>query len=197
MVIGITGSSGAGKSTVCEILSEKYNVSVINCDEIARNLSKQGTKYLLEIIETFGEDILQKNGELNRKKLANIIYKSEEKRNKLNDCTFKYIKKEILDIIKRLTNENIIVIDAPLLFESKIDEMCDTTIAVVSINKDIQIKRIMDRDNIDLEHASSRISAQKSNEFYIKKCNFTIFNDDEKLELNNQIEKIMTNILHF
>ena len=75
MIIGITGSSGAGKSTVCEILKNEYHVKVINADKIAKELSKKGTLYLLEIVEKFGEEILLENEELNRKKLANIVIK--------------------------------------------------------------------------------------------------------------------------
>ena len=93
-IIGITGSSGAGKSTVCDILQEEYQVKVINADKIAKELSKRGTSYLDEIIEKFGKDIVDENGELKRKKLAEIIYNNFEKRKLLNLCTFKYIKKE-------------------------------------------------------------------------------------------------------
>ena len=117
-IIGITGSSGAGKSTVCDILQEEYQVKVINADKIAKELSKRGTSYLDEIIEKFGKDIVDENGELKRKKLAEIIYNNFEKRKLLNLCTFKYIKKEIKSKINRTKKENVtIIIDAPLLFE--------------------------------------------------------------------------------
>ena len=78
-IIGITGSSGAGKSTVCDILQEEYQVKVINADKIAKELSKRGTSYLDEIIEKFGQDIVDENGELKRKKLAEIIYNNSDK----------------------------------------------------------------------------------------------------------------------
>ena len=94
MILGITGSSGAGKSTVCEILERKYSSQTINADKISKQLSKQGTNYLHEIVQKFGNDILLENGELNRKKLANIIYSNSTKRNELNNITFKYIKNE-------------------------------------------------------------------------------------------------------
>ena len=84
-----------GKSTVCDILQEEYQVKVINADKIAKELSKRGTSYLDEIIEKFGKDIVDENGELKRKKLAEIIYNNFEKRKLLNLCTFKYIKKDL------------------------------------------------------------------------------------------------------
>ena len=100
MIIGITGSSGAGKSTACEILSEKYDIEIIDADKIARKLTDTNKDYLNEIVSKFGDDILLPDGTLNRKKLANIIYTDRDKRHLLNSCTFKYIKKEVKDRIK-------------------------------------------------------------------------------------------------
>ena len=79
MIIGITGSSGAGKSTVCEILEEEYQIKVLNADKMAKQLSKKGNEYLTDIITLFGKEILQENGELDRPKLANIIYNNKKK----------------------------------------------------------------------------------------------------------------------
>ena len=104
MVIGITGSSGAGKSTVCEILQNKYNAKIISADKVSKELSQKGTAYLAEIVEKFGHDILLENGELNRKKLANIIYSNKEKRELLNNCTLKYISSEIKNQIEKYKN---------------------------------------------------------------------------------------------
>ena len=91
-IIGITGSSGAGKSTVCDILQKEYDIKIINADKIARKLSKKGTSYIEEIVQKFGKDILDEQGELKRKQLAEIIYTNPQKRLELNKCTFKYIK---------------------------------------------------------------------------------------------------------
>ncbi|MFU2363801.1 MAG: dephospho-CoA kinase, partial [Clostridiales bacterium] len=105
MIIGITGSSGAGKSTVCEIIEKTYNSKTITADKIARKLSEKGTEYLNEIIQRFGNNVLTENGDLNRRKLANIIYSSKQKRQELNQITFKYIKKEIEKEIKNSNNK--------------------------------------------------------------------------------------------
>ncbi len=206
MIIGITGSSGAGKSTICEILQRKYEANIISADKIAKELSQKGTNYLAEIVKNFGQEILLENGELNRRKLADIIYYNEEKRQILNNCTLKYISKEIEKQIKEHTNNYneklnngeysknratlLIAIDAPLLFEANLENLCDITIAVISKNKDAQINRIIKRDNIDRSHAIARINAQKSNEFYMNKCNYTIINDNPLLNLESQINNI-------
>lgn len=167
MIIGITGSSGAGKSTVCEMIEKTYNSKTITADKIARKLSEKGTEYLNEIIQRFGNNILTENGDLNRRKLANIIYSSKQKRQELNQITFKYIKKEIEKEIKN-SNNKIITIDAPLLIEADMKKLCDTTIAVVSEDKEIQIQRIIERDKIDRKHAVARLGAQHPNEFILK-----------------------------
>ena len=181
MIIGITGSSGAGKSTVCEMIEKTYNSKTITADKIARKLSEKGTEYLNEIIQRFGNNVLTE------------IYSSKQKRQELNQITFKYIKKEIEKEIKN-SNNKIITIDAPLLIEADMKKLCDTTIAVVSEDKEIQIQRIIERDKIDRKHAVARLGAQHPNEFYTENCEYTIVNN-EKLEeqIKNVIEKIMLN----
>lgn len=189
-IIGITGSSGAGKSTVCDILQEEYQVKVINADKIAKELSKRGTSYLDEIIEKFGQDIVDENGELKRKKLAEIIYNNSEKRKLLNLCTFKYIKKEIKSKINRTKKENVtIIIDAPLLFECGLDEFCNFIVGVIS-QKDIQIERIVARDNVDYESAEKRIDAQEKNNFFKEKCDFIIENNNDIVNTKKMVSII-------
>lgn len=181
-IIGVTGSSGAGKSTICEILEQEYEVKIINADDVAKRLSKKGTRYISEITEKFGNDILDEHGELKRKKLAEIIYQDKKKRESLNQCTFKYIVKEIHRQIEKEKEVPTVIIDAPLLFESELNKICDVVIGIIS-KEELQIERIVARDNIDYEHAERRIRAQQSNEFYIKNC-------DEIIDNNNDITNI-------
>lgn len=191
MIIGITGSSGAGKSTVCEILKNKYNARIIDADKISKELSRKGTVYLEEIVEKFGKGILLKNGELDRKKLAKIIYGSEEKREILNNCTLKYIKEKIEQELQKLDNEKIIAIDAPLLFEAKLDSMCEFVIAVISDNIGLQIERIIKRDGITKEQAIARLKAQKTNEFYTTRSRYVIVNNGKIQEVEKKLDKII------
>lgn len=190
MVIGITGSSGAGKSTICRIFETKYMVKVIDADEVAKKLSRKGTNYIIDIIKTFGEDIVDEEGELKRKKLAEIIYSDKEKRETLNKCTFKHIKDEIMKQIKKVKdNSTAIIIDAPLLFEAELDKICDKVIGVIS-NKELQVERIVARDNIDYEQAEKRLSAQASNEFYKNKCDVIVENNNNFQHIENKIKEI-------
>ena len=189
MIIGITGSSGAGKSTICEILKKEYNVKIINADQIAKRLSNKGTNYMNDIIKSFGNDIVDEKGELKRKKLGQIIYNNPEKRKKLNDCTFKYIKKEIEEEIKKTKDKVTIIIDAPLLFECGLEELCDKVIGVIS-KRDLQLERIVIRDNIDYEQAESRLNAQECNEFYIKRCDVIIENNNNIEDIEKKIRRV-------
>ena len=200
MIIGITGSSGAGKSTVCEILKNEYNAKIIDADKIAKQLSKKGTEYLKEIVNKFGQEILLENGELNRQKLAQIIYKSQEKREMLNKCTFKYIREEIKEEITKQTLKprkkevkSIIAIDAPLLYEAELENICTFVIAVISDDIELQIQRIIKRDKITREHAVSRLKAQKPNEYYTSKSKYIIINNGNLEKVEEQVEKILDN----
>lgn len=189
-IIGITGSSGAGKSIICDILQKQCQVKIINADLIAKRLSKQGTSYISEIVKTFGRDILDEQGELRRNKLAEIIYTSPEKRKELNSCTFKYIRKEIEREINKEKDGAVIVIDAPLLFESELNKICDYVIGVIS-QKDLQIQRIIKRDHINYEQAQKRLFAQESNEFYISKCDEIIENNNDIGYIEECIQKVV------
>ena len=189
MIIGITGSSGAGKSTICEFLENEYEVKVLNADKIARKLSQKGTSYVIDIIKIFGKGIVDEEGELKRKKHAEIIYSNSKKREKLNKCTFKYIIKEIEKRLDKIDDNTTKIIDAPLLFESKLNEKCDKVIGIIA-KREIQIERIVARDNIDYEQAENRLLAQQTNEFYIKKCDDIIENNN-LLGFENQIKEIM------
>lgn len=188
MIIGITGSSGAGKSTVCEILEAYYKVTIINADKVARKLSKRGTNYVIDIISKFGKSIVDENGELKRRKLAEIIYNDSKKREELNKCTFKYIKKEIERQIKKAQTDTIII-DAPLLFESELNKICDKVIGVIS-NRELQIERIVARDDIDYEDAEKRLNAQQTNEFYMNKCDAIIENNNNLKSIKENVEKL-------
>lgn len=187
-IIGITGSSGAGKDTVCEIIEKKYNAEIIDADKIAKELSKKGTVYLNSIVNCFGTEIIDKKGELNRKKLADIIFEDEQKREELNKLTFIHVVDEIQ---KRINNikKKIIIVNAPLLFESNLNKICDYVIAIIA-DKDKQIIRVMNRDNITKEEAERRINAQNTNEFFVDNADYVIYNNENLENIEEQLSKI-------
>lgn len=192
MIIGITGNSGSGKSEISQILAKKINAKIINADVIVQELSEPKHIYYEKIIELFGTEILI-NNKLNKRKIADIIYTDKSKRNKLNELTYKYVVNEIKNRIKETTIKNIIL-DAPLLFESKLDKICDFTIAILA-EKDIKLERICKRDNISLKTAKNRLAIQKTDEFYISKAKYIIRNNGkiEEIKLEEICTKIGTN----
>ena len=186
MIIGITGNSGSGKTSISKLLKQNLNADIINADKIVKEMSMPGVVYYNEIIKAFGEDVLLENAEINKSKLADIIFKDNEKRKVLDLLTFRYIVDEIKERVDSSKSE-IVIIDAPLLIESKLNEICDVVISIIA-DEDIKLKRICDRDNIDKNTALNRIKAQPKNEFYIKNSNLVIINNNSDLE--KQVEGI-------
>ena len=189
-IIGITGSSGSGKSTATKILLEELKAKIIDADKVVKQMQEKGTKYFEEIVEAFGEEILQEDGSLNRIKLAKIIFRDELKKEKLDKLTYKYVVKEIKKQVET-AKEEYVIIDAPLLIESKLNEICDIVIAVIS-EKQEQIKRICKRDNIEENKAKLRLKAQKDNEFYKTNADYIVENNGGKYdEFVGRIRKLV------
>lgn len=174
-VIGVTGTSGVGKTTVCEILNKKFNTYIVDADEVARELSKKGNMYLQAIAEYFGQDILDSDGNLKRKELASLIYNDKAKREALNSITFKYVVEEIKRRVNLAKEEDTVVIDAALLFESKLNEACDIVLGIIA-DEAQKIERIHKRDNITEEMAKKRIAVQITDEELLKKADYVITN---------------------
>lgn len=194
-IVGITGSSGAGKTTVSKLLSENKNIQVIDCDEVAKKITVPGNIYLETIKKELGSQYILPDGNLNRKMLAEAIYNDKEKLEKLNSITFKYVVEEILQEIENIKKQKdieIIAIDAPLLFESNLNEKCDYIISLIA-DEEIKIARICKRDNIEPDVARKRLKIQKEDSFYIEKSDFIIKNNNE-INLKNTLDEILSKI---
>ena len=189
MVIGITGNSGTGKSEIAKLLAEKINAEIINADLVAKKLSEPGNIYNEKIVELFGEEILE-NKKINRKKLADIIYNNSQKRELVNNLTYIYVGNEIKHMVKLIKNQNVII-DAPLLFESGLDKICDFTIAVLADEK-TKVERICKRDGIDESVAKERLAIQPEIEYYRNHADYLMGNNGNLNEIN--LEEICTKI---
>ena len=176
-LIGLTGPTGAGKSTVASLFEQK-GVPVIDCDRIARQVVEKGTPGLAALCREFGEDILNADQTLNRSRLAQKAFSSPQGSIRLNEITHPLITDEILRILKRLEEKGHLaaLLDAPLLFEAGLEKICDTTIAVLAA-KEERLKRILLRDGITKEAALLRMSAQKDNAFYESRAVRLLYND--------------------
>lgn len=173
-IIGLTGMSGAGKSTACTVFAE-YGFDIIDCDKICRVIVEKGKPCLKEIVKNFGEDILTENGELNRKKMGSLIFSDEKKRLMLNGIMYPYVSYIVIKSILNST-EDFVMLDAPTLFESGIDDICDIVVSVVA-EKQAVINRILNRDNISRADAENRLSSQHNKEFYISRSSYVIENN--------------------
>lgn len=189
-IIGITGSSGSGKSSVCVLMANNAKVKIIDADKIAKDLQDRKTEYYQKIVETFGQDILDENKNIIRKKLAEIIFENSNEKSKLDKLTFKYVVDEIKKQIEIYKKENLdyIIVDAPTLIEANMNDMFDYIITVVAKKKN-KINRICKRDNISRRLANKRLEAQKDDEFYKVHANFVIENNDENI--NKKVKEIL------
>ena len=165
-VIGITGRSGCGKSTVCRQL-KSMGIDVIDADMVAREVTDAGQPCLADIALEFTIMILNPDGTLNRGKLGEIVFNSKDKLIKLNQIIFPYISSSIEKKLYEMAqnNKRLAVIDAPTLFESGLHKQCDLTVAVICSDEN-SLNRIIIRDRISDENARSRLSSQHTNEFF-------------------------------
>lgn len=189
-IIGLTGQTGAGKSTVAKILEEN-GLFIINADSVAREVVEKGEPTLTKLANSFGDDILNSDGILNRKLLASRAFSSRENTDLLNSITHPAITERIrLKISQAFENgEKAVVIDAPQLFESGENEMCDI-IVTVAAPLEIRLHRIMNRDGVTEDEAHLRINAQLSEEYYINNSDIVIRNFPP-YELKNETEKLL------
>ena len=175
--IGLTGGIGSGKTYVADIFAE-YCIPSINTDKVAREVCEIGQPCLTELTENFTDVILNNDGSLNRKAMADIVFQNKDKLRILNDITHKYILGECKKRIKQYDKENYyaVLIDAPLLFESKFNYHCDFVISVVA-DTDVRIQRILQRDGMNETEALKRIKNQHDNNFFIYNSDFIIYNN--------------------
>lgn len=188
-VFGLTGGTGSGKTVVANILREK-NGYIIDADQIGHDIILKGKPAYDEIIKHFGTEILDENKEIIRRKLGEIVFSDKLKLNLLNECTHKHIVNEILRQIDYAKKGNFlcVVIDAALLIDVGLTDICDEIIVVVA-NDDVRLERIMKRDGITADVAKNRIKSQKPSNDYIKAGTIIIDNSSDienvKIQLNN------------
>jgi len=194
--IGVTGSSGSGKTTVCKILNKRADVEIIDADSISREMQIPGNEYYEKIKERFGDKIILEDGNINREALAMIIYNDDEAREDLNSLTFKYVNMGIKNKIKALNDTNLgyAVIDASLLYESGLDKLCDYVIALIS-DKKLKIQRICQRDGISPDVAMMRLNIQQDDSFYEDKADILIKNKSDKdSNLEKELKRIFSKL---
>ena len=192
-VIGLTGPSGAGKGMAASFF-EYHNIRSIDADAVYHDVITPPSACLDELTLEFGEEIINDDGSLDRKKLASIVFfdTSKKKQERLNAITHKYVLEQSLALMKEheCKGEKAIIFDVPLLFESGFDSVCDVTISVIA-DKSTRIERIMERDKITKEAASARIEAQMPDSFYVSRSDHVIYNNASIDDIRIQVDKII------
>lgn len=190
-IIGVTGTSGSGKTMISKIIKEKYNAKVIDADKIVKEQRAKGNNYYFAILESFGKEILDDKKEIDTKKLADKIYNSKEERERLNELTYNYIVGAMTNMIYK-SDSDIIIIDAPLLIECGLNKLCNIVISALA-DEETKIKRMCSRDGITVDIAKKRLSIQPSDEFYIDNSDYIIQNNEDKP--NEEIEEEICTII--
>ena len=196
-VIGLTGQSGAGKTTVCQVFDES-GFTIINADRIAREVVEKGKPCLEEITECFGREVLNGDGTLNRQKLADIVFGDREKLRQLNAISYPYINSEILKMINKYREEKVryVLLDAPTLFESRADDFCDLIISVTASEKN-RSERIAKRDGITPEQIKRRFSSQHTEKFFTNHSDFIIKNNKSVELLREKAKEVAEKIKEY
>ena len=192
-IIGLTGLTGAGKSTVAQKLMA-YGCYHIDADKVARDVINNSEDVKNKLKEHFGDDVINEDGTTNRPLLASRAFADEKSTNALNEITHPAVTEEIKSIIKDMEEIGYrgVIIDAIALFESGEDALCDFTVAVIA-PKEIRLERIMKRDNITEEKALERINAQKDESFFTSRADFVLWNYPP-YDLNVEIRPIVAQI---
>ena len=185
LVVGLTGNIGCGKSSLSDIFRDE-GIKIIDADIIARQIYED-EKLLSKVYETFGNDIKNEDGSLNRKALGRIVFSDDEKLIQLNKLTHPVIRQKVSDEIEeyKSQNEEIVILDAALLVESDYLNFIDKLL-VVTCKENIQIERIIARDNCSIEEALGRIKSQMSQENKVKYADYVIDNSATLSELRKK-----------
>lgn len=193
LIVGLTGGIVGGKSTVASMFRD-LGAKIIDADILGHSVILPYKPAWKKIVKLFGEDILRKDLTINREKLGKIVFADQALLKKLNEIThpeiIKLIKKEInLARDKTHNQEKILIIDAALIYEAKIDRLMDKII-VVYIDEDEQIKRLIKRNNLSKDEASQRVKSQIPMKEKIKMADYVIDNNDTLDKTKKQVETI-------
>jgi dephospho-CoA kinase len=186
-IIGVTGGIGSGKSTVSKILAS-FGAQIIDADRLAKEIVNKGEKALDEIVDCFGPSVLDTEGNLDRKKLSEIVFKDKHKLEILNKITHIHVAQKIIERINSLNDYEVAVVDAPIPIKHGFLDVVNEIWAVIA-DKEVRIKRVMERSGLTYNEVEDRINSQLSDEFYKSICTTVIVNNGSVEELRQQVVK--------
>lgn len=189
-VIGITGTTGSGKTTALQQLKQHGGL-VLDCDAIYHRLLKTDEHLLLLIENTFPGVV--KNGKLDRKALGARVFDDPVALMNLNGITHGCVHEKVIEKLMH-TRKPFAAIDAIALFESGISTLCDVTVAITA-SEETRVKRLLQRENITEEYARKRIAAQKDAAYFCDKCDYVIENNGTVEEFTAACDRVFSDIL--
>lgn len=190
-VVGLTGPIGSGKSVVAQIfLNNDYKL--IDADKVAREVVEKGSPVLEKLALEFGCDVINQDGTLNRRLLADRAFSTKEGTDRLNSITHPAIVDLVKKKIAQYEENGVerIIYDAPLLFESNTNKLCDCIVSVIA-PKEVRIQRVIERDSVTEADVRKRISAQHDESYYTEKSNYVIYNNSTLKELRRRTQSIV------
>ncbi|EST54720.1 dephospho-CoA kinase [Brevibacillus panacihumi W25] len=194
MILGLTGGIATGKSTVTGMLRER-GIPVIDADQIARDVVEPGKPAYEAIVAHFGREILLSDGQIDRKKLGEIVFSDETERQKLNAIVHPEVRRVMREEAEAAEKNgaSIVFMDIPLLFESKLQHMVDKVV-VVYAPAHMQLARMMERDELQEEQAQKRLRAQFPIDQKKADADFLIDNSGSREEAERQVEEMLSAI---
>ncbi|MCI5730692.1 MAG: dephospho-CoA kinase [Eubacterium sp.] len=190
MVVGITGGVGCGKSTVMKLLEEQYKAKLLVADELGHQVMVPGTRAYYQIRQTFGDDLVQEDGQLNRGILAEKIYADDRGREKLNAIIHPCVKEIICQKLEEWREEPLICLETAILFETGCDEFCDTVWCVLA-DREIRISRLMTSRGYSREKAESIMKVQLPEEEWVRRCDESIENNGDLQKLSESLQELL------
>lgn len=171
--LGLTGPTGAGKTAVSKRLAAR-GFRVVDADAVAHSVTERGSPVSEQLAAVFGRDILREDGSLDRKRLAALAFSSAESTRALNAVTHPAILARIRTVLAESTET--VILDAPLLFETGLQRLCDRTVAIVADDA-VRLARITARDGITEAEAKKRMAAQPDTAFYAARADILLYNN--------------------
>ena len=193
-IIGITGGTGAGKTTALGVLAA-LGVVIIDCDALYHDLLERDRDFHDALVAVFG-DVTGPDGRLDRKKLGAVVFQDAEALGELNAISHAAVKRELQSLLTeaRAAGETAVAIDAIALLESGVGGLCDCVVGVVA-PEEIRVRRLMARDGISREYALLRIRAQKPERFFREECDYILENKTDETAFAQAAERLFRRIL--
>ncbi len=189
MIIGMTGISGAGKSTVASLFAEEH-YRIIDCDALVHRLYSE-KRYAETIAEAFGDDYVS-DGVVDRKKLGALVFSNKRALTRLNETVRPLILDAVIGEMNRARYDDVdAILDAPLLFEYELEKLCDATLGVTCDPKRAE-ERLSLRDGRSLEEIRGRLSAQHDASYFRENCHYILENNGDEAQLRREFCRILS-----